>query len=547
MLLKILTLLGALALFLYGMSLMSNGLKKIMGNKIRNFLPMMRGGRFSQILGGFSLTTTMQSSKTTTIMVVSSVNAGLMSLSQAVGAIMGANIGTTVTVWLIALLGFTLGSGYVGFPLLAVGFVFMVSKKTLQKNLSELILGVGFVMIGVLYMQNSVADLDSAGAFAASLESLSSHGFASTLIFFAIGLAAAAIMQSSSSTITFALILTMACGQPFASAAAAVIGANVGTAVDTVLIAKEGNAQARRASLIHLLFNTFGAVLALVFFRPFISLAAWMEPIFAICGVHSLFNIIAVVLLTWFTGPIVNIVTRLVSDDSGLQSRLKYISGSPLGTPAIAITEAMKEVQNFASVCHEGFAYVKQAVNEHDADRFTEEKDKLVEYEEITDRMELAIADFLGKITTTEISAEEAEEIKVVYRIIGELESLGDSGETIGRILERERVHGHVFTDTEMQRLNVMLDKVDAAYSIMEQNIALSLRSELKDIHNAYKAEDEINDTRSAYRGDSLDAIGTHEGEKYQSLSYFLDLIASLEAMGDFMINISQALMRDED
>lgn len=546
MLLKILTLLGALALFLYGMSLTTSGLKKLVGNKIRNFLPMMRGGRLSQILGGFSLTTTMQSSKTTTIMVVSSVNAGLMSLSQAVGAIMGANIGTTVTVWLITLLGFTLGAGYVGFPLLAIGFVFMVSKKTIQKNLSELILGVGFVMIGVMYMQSGVTALDSEGAFSSSLAALSSHGFGSTLIFFLIGLVAAAIMQSSSSTITFALILSAACGQPFASAAAAVVGANVGTAVDTVLLAKEGNAQARRAALIHLLFNAIGALLALLFFKPFISLAAWMEPLFAICGVHSLFNIIAVALLTWFSAPIVRLVTRLVRDDSSLQSRLKYISGSPLGTPAIAITEAMKEVQNFASVCHEGFAYVRQAVNEKDPDRFTEEKDKLVEYEEVTDRMEIAIADFLGKITTTEISAEEAEEIKVIYRIIGELESLGDSGETIGRILERERVHGHVFSDDEIQKLGVMLDKVEAAYDAMEQNVALSLRGELGDIHNAYKAEDEINETRTVYRSESLDAIGK-EGGQYQSLNYFLDLIASLEAMGDFMINISQALYRDED
>lgn len=546
MLLKILTLLGALALFLYGMSLMSNGLKKLVGNKIRNFLPMMTGSRLSQILGGFSLTTTMQSSKTTTMMVVSSVNAGLMSLSQAVGAIMGANIGTTVTVWLIALLGFTVGAAYVGFPLLAVGFVFMVSKKAVQKNLSEVVLGVGFILIGVVYMSTSIADIDSAGAFSASLANLSSHGFGSALIFFAIGLAAATILQSSSATITLSLIFTAACAQPLEAGVAVVIGANVGTALDTVFIAKDGNAQARRAALIHLLFNAIGAVLALLLFNPLIGIVSWMDALFAVCGAHSLFNIIAVVLLTWFTGPIVSLVTRMVSDDSDMESRLKYISRSPLGTPAIAITEAMKEVQNFAEISREGYDYVRKAVNEKDADSFAEYKDKLMEYEEISDRMELSIANFLGKITTTEISSEEAEEIKVIYRVIGELESLGDSDENIGRILEREHLHGHEFNEAEMHGLNIMIDKVEAAYGILCNNIALAVGSKLSDIHNAYKAEDEINETRNTLRNASLDAIGT-QSEKYQSFNYFLDIVAQLEAMGDFIINISQALVRDED
>ena len=546
MLLKILTLLGALALFLYGMSLMTNGLKKLVGNKVRNFIPLMTGGRLSQIFGGFSLTTTMQSSKTTTMMVVSSVNAGLMTLSQAVGAILGANIGTTVTVWIVALLGFTVGAAYVGFPLLALGFVFMVSKNTIRKNLSEVVLGVGFVLIGVMYMSSSIADIDSASSFGTSLSTLSSHGFGSIVIYCIIGLAAAAILQSSSATITLSLIFAAACGLPLSSCIAVVVGANVGTAIDTVFFAREGNAQARRAALIHLLFNAIGAVLALLFFKPFSSLASWMSPLFAVCGAHSLFNIIAVILLVWFTSPIVRLVTRLVSDDSASGSRLRFISHSPLGTPAIAITEAMKEVQNFASISHEGYSYVRKAVNEKDADCFAEYKDKLVEYEEISDRMELAIANFLGKITTSEISAEEAEEIKVIYRIIGELESLGDSAENVGRILEREHLHGHEFNENEMRGLNIMMDKVEAAYKILDENVALAVSSKLRDIHNAYKAENEINETRDTLRSASLDAIGS-QSDKYQSFNYFLDLLAQLEAMGDFMINISQALVRDED
>lgn len=565
MLLELLTLLGAVALLLYGMLTLSNGLQKLLGDKVRKFFPWMKGSPARQLLSGVGLTASILSSGATTVMVVSLVNSGLLLLSQAVGVIFGANIGTTLTAWLITFFGFTLDIRLAGFPLLAFGFIFMMSKKRRNKTISELIIGTALIFIGLLYMKESMADLRQEACVLTLLESWSGKGFLSVLIYLFVGIGVAFLLQSSSATIALTLIMTGAGWIPFRLAAAIVLGANIGTTLTAGIAAVKGNVQARRAALIHLLFNTSGVVLLLIFFEPFMAFCRGMCSLFgagditsdfvpgaaggvvgngqlyALCAVHTLFNLVNSLILIWFSKPIVRFVTFLAKDRPAEQDPLlKYIGIAPLGTPAVSITQAFDEIVNFGEISYEGFGYVRKAVNERDSDKFEEYRAKLVEYEEIADRMEASVAQFLNKIVTGGINGSEAEGIKILYRIIGELESLGDSGENISRILDRERIHNRKFDEETIARINLMIDKVEAAYRVMNDNLRLTASLSITSIENAYAAEEEINLTRNQLRDYGIARIENMTGN-YQSLNYFLDILAELEAMGDFIINISQA------
>lgn len=571
MFITIITLLGSLALFIYGMNMMSNGLQKGTGDEVRRLLPMMKSNRFKQILAGIAHSTTVQSSSATTVTVVSLVNASILTLAQGIGVIMGANIGTTVTVWLIALLGFTIGSAYIGYPILLVGFVTMLSKKSTVKNISEAIIGLAFILIGLQYMQDCIHQLNDSPQLMEALTNWASHGFASVIIYVVIGIVLAFVLQSSSTAITLTFILLIMGWIPMKLAAAMTLGANIGTTLTANLVAaKAGSVQARRATLVHLLFNLTGVIFILIFFNPFTRLCCAIasglgfdiniqdfesgtplkDPnaeIYSICLIHTLFNVFATCLLVWFNNLILKVVTFLVKDEQNeSESRIRFIGQGPIGAPEVAITQAIHEVVNFGEVCYEGFSYISKAINETNPDKFAEYKKKLVEYEELTDKFEYRIADFLNKITTSEINETEAEEIKVLYRVIGELESLGDSGENIGRILEREHAHKRNFNEEEVVKLNEMVSCVDNAFKVMNANIKVAAESPLTSIDNAYKAEEAINEMRNSYRDEGIKRIG-RQGEVYQSFNYFLDIISELEEMGDFMINVSQAILRKSE
>ncbi len=567
MLLNFLTLFGALALFLFGTMIQSNGLQKILGDNVRKFLPWMKGNPAKQILAGAGLSAAVQSSSAATVTVVSYVNAGLLLLGQAVGVIFGANIGTTATAWLITLFGFTLDVRLLGFPLLCFGFFFMMSKDSKKKTISELIIGTALIFVSIFYMKKCMLDINQQGAFMEALTAMASYGFLSVFIFLLIGLLAAFILQSSSATIILALILLGSGWIPFKLAAAIVLGANIGTTITANLAAAKANIQARRAALIHLLFNTIGVAIILIFFQPFTSICQWIATFFGaeitpdfvagesssiasngqlygLCAIHTMFNLINAFILIWFSKGIVKIVTRLIKDKpEEKDSLLKYIGVSPIGSPAVSIGQAFNEVINFGQISYEGFDYVRKAVNEKDDDKFEEYRKKLVEYEEISDRMERNIANFLSKISPDVLNTEEAAEMKVVYRIIGEMESLGDSGENISRILEREKVHHRKFDEEAISNINLMIDKVDAAYKIMNMNLAKAVNHDIHSIENAFKAESEINSTREQLRNKCIAHIESQRGN-YQSLNYFLDIISELESMGDFMVNISQAAIK---
>ena len=556
-------------MFLYGMNLMSSGLQKASGNKLRSFLSAMTSNPFKGVLTGLGVTSVIQSSSATTVMVVSFVNAGLLTLAQAISVIMGANIGTTVTAWLVSWLGFKADISVLAIPLMALGFLFSNSKKNQRQNIGELIVGFCLLFLGLSFMKESVPDLNETPEVLDFVKTWSSHGFASVLIFLAFGTILTLVLQSSSATMAITLIMLSMGWIPFNMACAMVLGENIGTTITANIAASVGNTQAKRAAMSHTIFNLFGVVWALIFFKPFLSLVGYIITLFGLPNpsvegfvvsqptsdegtavlyglsmLHTLFNTINTFILIWFVKAIEKAVVAIIKaakEQDADAFRLKYISAGPLSTPELATEEAFNEIIHFANISRKGLGYAKMAIAEKDEDKFEELRNKLVKYEEISDRIEYEIAAFLNAVSAGDISESTSLKVKAMYKIIGELESLGDSGELISRILSRRNVHNKTFDATTIKKLEDMVDAVDKAYDAMIVNLEAAHKGELQTITNAYNAEDRINNLRTYLRDSEIEGI--ESGEKnYQTSVYYIDIVNSLERMGDFIINISQDL-----
>ena len=569
--LQIFTLLGALGMFLYGMNLMSSGLQKAAGDKLRGFLSAMTSNPFKGVMTGVGVTSLIQSSSATTVMVVSFVNAGLLTLAQAISVIMGANIGTTVTAWLVAWLGFKADISILAIPLMAVGFLCSNSKKNQRQNIGELVVGFSLLFLGLSFMKESVPDLNQTPEVLEFVKSWASHGFGSVLIFLVFGTILTLVLQSSSATMAITLIMLSMGWIPFNMACAMVLGENIGTTITANIAASVGNTQAKRAAMSHTIFNVFGVIWALIMFRPFLSLVGHIIELFglpnpaaegfvvdpesasdstaALYGLsmlHTLFNTINTFILIWFVRFIEKAVVKIIKSPKNQESdvfRLKYITAGPLATPELATEQAFDEIIHFAKISRNGLGYTKQALVERDKDKFEELRKKLVKYEEISDKIEFEIATFLNAVSASDISETTSVKIKAMYKIIGELESLGDSGESISRILSRRNIHHKDFDESTMKHLMNMVDAVDEAYEAMITNLNAAHKQTLTDISNAYNAEEHINSLRNNLRDSEIE--GLEDGEKsYQASVYYIDIVNELERMGDFIINISQDLER---
>ena len=569
--LQIFTLLGALGMFLYGMNLMSSGLQKASGDKLRGFLSAMTSNPFKGVMTGLSITSIIQSSSATTVMVVSFVNAGLLTLAQAIGVIMGANIGTTVTAWLVSWLGFKSDISILAIPLMALGFLFSNSKKNQRQNIGELIVGFCLLFLGLSFMKESVPDLNETPEVLEFVKTWSNHGFGSVLIFLVFGTVLTLVLQSSSATMAITLIMLSMGWIPFNMACAMVLGENIGTTITANIAAAVGNTQAKRAAMSHTIFNVFGVIWALILFVPFLSLVGFIIELFglpnpaaegfvvsnptsdegtaALYGLsmlHTLFNTINTFVLIWFTKYIEKAVVFIIKAPKNQENdafRLKYISAGPLATPELATEQAFDEIIHFAEISRNGLGYAKQAIAESDSDKFEELRNKLVKYEEISDRIEYEIASFLNAVSASDISEVTSVRVKAMYKIIGELESLGDSGESISRILSRKNIHKRKFDETTIKKLTDMVDAVDNAYGAMLENLNAAHKGTLENISNAYNAEDRINNMRNNLRDAEIEDIET-SGKHSQTSVYFMDIVNELERMGDFIINISQDLKR---
>lgn len=566
MVLQLFTLLGALALFLYGMTLMSESLQKVAGDGLRDFLASMTSNPFKRVLTGLFITAIIQSSSATTVMVVSFVNAGLLSLAQAVGVIMGANIGTTVTAWLISLLGFKADIAIIAIPLISVGFAFMMSKKGKRRSIGEMIIGFSLLFLGLSTLKASVPDLNAHPEILAFLQSWTGWGMGSVLIFVAVGTLLTIVLQSSSATMALTLVMVNYGWIPFEMAAAMVMGENIGTTITANIAASVGNTSAKRAALSHTVFNLFGVVWVLLLFRPFLRLVAmvttgfgcedpfipisqsanpeWASTsmLYSVAMVHTLFNVTNTLVLVWFTPLIVNLVTvmkKAPKEDE--KFRLRYIQGGVLSTAELSLSQAKAEIIHFAHLVKRHYAYARQAVEKADTEEFAALHDKLEHYEQVADRMEFEIASYLSKIAEGEISTESGKRIQAMYKIVGELESMGDSGYNLGRILQRKNVNNKKFDEKMVKNILHMATLVDVAIDVMIGNLEKGY-TKLNSISWATDCEADINECRNELREANLLNL---ENNAYNYLTgvYYMDIISEYERVGDFIINISEAIM----
>ena len=591
--LNVLSVLGGLAMFLYGMALMSEGLQKSAGDRLRSFMAKMTSNAPKRILTGTLVTALVQSSSATTIMVVSFVNAGLLTLGNAIGVIMGANIGTTLTAWVTSL-GFSVNIALFAVPMMAFGFILHSMKKSSLKNIGQFLMGFAVMYVGLTFMK------DCANAVLGEYEtqmmgffgSINGFGFGSILLFLVAGAVLTIVLQASSATMAITMLLAASGLIGFELAVAMVLGENIGTTITANIAAAVANTSAKRAARAHTIFNIVGVIWVLILFGPIVALIckimtalgfadpmtvdmaglnaaltsakaapgatpesiavaedAFLEAknamLYGIAMLHTLFNVINTLVLIWFTPLIEKAVVWLVKEPKGEHEvfRLKYIAGGPLSTAELSLNEAQQEIIHFAEICRNGFGYIREAINSQDPDEFDKLNDKLIKYEEITDRIEFEIATYLNEVSKNELSQESLEHTKAMYKIIGEMESLGDSGEAIGRILKRRNAHGKVFDKPLLDRLNKMMDLVQKGYDVMIENLK---NNELKDIANAENCEYNINECRHHLREEHIVNI---ENSSYNYLTgvYYMDVLSELEKIGDFLINISQANKRKHD
>ena len=576
--LNVLSVLGGLAMFLYGMALMSDGLQKSAGDRLRAFMAKMTSNAFKRVLTGTVVTCLVQSSSATTIMVVSFVNAGLLTLGNAIGVIMGANIGTTLTAWITSL-GFSVNIALFFFFFMAFGYLMYCSKKASLKNVGQFLMGFAVMYVGLTFMKdcaNAVLGEYQTGMMG-FFGSINGFGFGSILLFLIAGAVLTIVLQASSATMAITMLLAASGLIDFKLAVAMVLGENIGTTITANIAAAVANTSAKRAARAHTIFNIVGVIWVLAVFRPIVKLIClimvnlgFQDPmaassqlayianngitadpseiemyknslLYGIAMLHTLFNVTNTLVLIWFTPLIEKAVVWLVKEPKGEAEvfRLKYISGGPLSTAELSISEAQQEIVHFAEICSNGFGYIRQAINETDPEAFDKLNDKLIKYEEITDRIEYEIATYLNDVSKNEISDEVKDKIKAMYKIVGELESLGDSGEAIGRILKRKNAHGKVFDKSILDRLNKMMDLVQKGYDVMIENLK---EDNLKDISNAENCEYNINECRNHLREEHIVNI---ESNSYNYLTgvYFMDVLSELEKIGDFLINVSQAVV----
>ncbi|MBO5406706.1 MAG: Na/Pi cotransporter family protein [Bacteroidales bacterium] len=557
---SILTLLGSLGLFLYGMTLMSEALQKVAGDKLRNILAAMTSNSLSRILTGLFITAVIQSSSATTVMVVSFVNAGLLSLVQSIGVIMGANIGTTFTAWLISLLGFKADIAILAIPLIGFGFAFMMCKAKKKKSIGELIIGFALLFLGLSFLKDSVPDLQNSPEVLEFLQQWTGYGFGSILMFVAIGTILTIVLQSSSATMALTLVMCNNGWIPFEMGAAMVLGENIGTTITANIAAAVANVSARRAAMAHCVFNIFGVVWVLILFHPFLFVvskiimgigmdnplvagASANSILYAISMVHTLFNICNTLVLVWFTNQIAQLVTKIIKGkkEEGEVFRLQYIQGGVLNTAELSLNQAKEEIVHYADICRRQYVYAKSAINETDPEKFDALYKKLEHYEQVTDRIELEIAKFLDQVKDGVISEESARRIQAMYKIISELESVGDSGFNIARILQRRNIHNMKFDEPMIKKLNYMTELLERGFDAMIFNLKKGY-TQINDIANAQDIEQDINEYRNNLKEEHLLNL---ENKTYNYLTgvYYMDLVNECESVGDFMINISEAIM----
>ncbi|MCI9172327.1 Na/Pi cotransporter family protein [uncultured Duncaniella sp.] len=588
--LDLLCLLGSVALFLYGMKVMSEGLQKAAGDRLRNILSAMTRNRFTGLLTGILITALIQSSSASTVMVVSFVNAGLMSLGQSMAVIMGANVGTTFTAWVIALFGFKVNISAFVLPVIGLSIPLLFSKSSRNKSIGEFFIGFSFLFMGLDLISTYVPDLQSNPEMFAFLQKYTSLGFGSVLIFTLVGLLVTMVIQSSAATFAITLIMCSKGWIDFDLSCALVLGSNIGTTITPLMASMGGNIAAKRTAMGHLLFNFLGTVWTLAIFFPFCHFAQWLteelgqgnpgalsafvnhieatdpdtynhlfdgslpagHPVSAqiaamqqsvsigLSVFHTVFNLINLAIMIWLTGLYVKIVERLVPSKPNQEEefQLKYIQGGMMSASELNISQAEKEIVVYSQRVQRMVGMAQNIVHvKTDSEEFTKQFSRLEKYEEISDRMEIEIADYLNRCSEGRLSNEGKHRIAAMLRIVSEIESIADCCYGIGKVLIRKRESNAQFNDEIYHNIDSLFIAVEAAMT----NQILLLRdiehAEEKDIISSYNYEREINNMRNQLRTSNIDNINAHHYE-YQAGIYYMDVVGSLEKIGDYIINV---------
>lgn len=593
--LDFLGLLGSVGLFLFGMKVMSEGLQKAAGDRLRNILSAMTRNRFTGLITGCLITALIQSSSASTVMVVSFVNAGLMSLGQSMAVIMGANVGTTFTAWIIALLGFKVDVSAFSLPIMAVAVPMLFAKKSRTKSIGEFLVGFALLFMSLAEINLHVPDLQSNPEMFAFLQKYTDMGIGSVFVFLAMGIIVTMVIQSSAATFAIVLIMSSKGWIDFPLSCAVVLGSNIGTTITPILASMSGNVAAKRTAMGHLLFNLLGTVWTICIFYPFVDLTAWVTQLIgsgnpeALSGYvnhlqtsdpdvynnlfnanppselaarlaapqamvaklqlsvsiglsmfHTLFNLINVSIMIWFTKLYVKIVVWLVpthgSEDE--EFGLKYISGGMINASELGISSAEKEIVVYGQRVARMIGMARELVHTKEgSDEFTSRFSRLEKYEEIADRMEIEIANYLNRIAEGRLSNEGKHHIAGMLTIVSEIESIADCSYGVGKILLRKHEAGAEFTDNIMHNIDLMFDHVQEAMDHM-----LMLLTDIEHVREAgiiksYNLEREINNMRNLFRNENISNINNKIYE-YQSGIYYMDMISDIERMGDYVINV---------
>lgn len=588
--LDFLTLIGGVGLFLYGMKIMSEGLQKAAGDRLRTILSAMTRNRFTGTLTGFLITALIQSSSASTVMVVSFVNAGLMTLAQSMAVIMGANVGTTFTAWVITLFGFKVNIAAFAIPVIGVGVPLLFAKSSRYKSIGETLIGFAFLFLGLEYINGAVPDLKSNPEVFAFLQEYASMGFWSIIIFLVVGLVLTLMIQASAATFAIVLIMCSKGWITFDIGCAIILGSNIGTTITPLLASLGGNVAAKRTAMGHLLFNVLGTIWCLCVFFPFVKLDSWITELcgqgdpnalfgyldnmqasqpdtynaylegtlpamdhvnltvarlqlsvsFGLSMFHTIFNLINLSIMIWLTGVYVKIVEWIIptrhKEDEEFQ--LRYISGALLSTSELNIAQAEKEIKVFAERVARMIEMAQTLVHSKEqSEDFSQLYSRLQKYEDISDRMELEIASYLNRIAEGRLSNEGKRRIATMLAIVSEIESIADCCLGVGKILVRKTESRAHFTDLQYTDIDKMFTHVKDAMANMLLLLGEVETAREPDIIRSYNLEREINNCRNQLRTANIENINSRLYE-YQSGIYYMDIVSDLEKTGDYIINV---------
>ncbi len=553
---RLLILIGSLGLFIYGMKIMSEGLQQTAGARLRNWLRSITSNRFKGVLTGFGITSIVQSSSVTTVMTVSFVNAGLMTLRESAGVMMGANIGTTITAWLVLLVGFKVSIDSYSLVLIALVFPLIFINRGKTKALAQAVIGFSILFMGLSFLKDAVPELDENSGLVQFFTAYKEPTFFTRILFILLGAMVTIVVQSSSAAMTLTMTLVAKGILPFEVAAAMILGENIGTTITAELASLVGNVHAKRSARIHSIFNVIGVGWMIIIFPFFLDFVGYLVSILSndvwdprnpelanegLAVLHTAFNAINVLVLIWFVPQLVNLAEKTVKSKGKIDEefRLEFIGTNIVDTPEISIYEAKKEVAKFGEITSRMSHFTRQLLIDPDKKSFKRNLERIQKYEEITDRVEIEVAKYLNKVSEGELTQENSQEIRGLNSITNDLERIGDIFYQMSKTLERKSDEKIWFSPQQRQGLLEMLDLVDQAFEVMVENLLSEKTQSRLDL--AMQLEDQINQKRDELRNIHLENMESPEYNIKSGMT-FNDLFSSCEKVGDHIINVSEAI-----